>query len=833
MRIVFAVALWLGAAGVSSAAMAESAALSPGAPLAAALEALRAEGLEILYSSAIVTSKMRVLADLPQHDALGRARALLAPHGLQLLPLGSAQYVVVRGAVEAPRVVLRGRVVDAASRVPLPGARIAIEPGDLVAVADGTGRFATPPLTPGRRTIAASLPTFAVQRVDVDVGAGVEIEIGLRREPLGLGDIVVATSRYRITGPGLGQASISGHDIEARPLLADDALRSTAQLPGVAASDVSAPPHLRGGGQDQTLVLLDGYPLRSAYHLPGFGSPVGVIDPALVDVMDVYPGAFPARFGGRMSGVIDIHTPGAPASREYLLGVDVFNAVVRAAGPIGATDEFQGSGLVRVGTLGAVLGAVSPETASPQTADGYARFQWQPSPGRAASIQALSSTDELAISEGDGASRADLSTRFDAVWARTTVPLRASHTLDAWFGFSRLATARHGEVAAPLIGSGSLDERKTARYWDARIRWTWKPNDERSFDGGVEAVDAHAQYDVRSNVQYSPLVIQSFGAGPGPLLSSFGAARRSTAAYASGQWRLADSWRADVGVRFERVSRDPAPPESAWEPRMAVRWQLNPRLVARLAWGVHGQPQDVVEIAASDGMRSILAAQRAEHWVAGAEVTLPYSHILRVEYFKKRERRPQPRYENLFDGRALVPELAPGRVRVAPDAAELEGVELSIGGTSGRLQWWANYTYAQAYDELAYESVARAWDQRHAAAAGLRWHGERWTLAAATSMHSGRPTTSLIRRADGALDVGTRNSARLGRFASIDLRATYAWPLPRGVLETLLQVTNATNRRNQCCSELSATGPPEPSSLAVSARYSLPLLPAVGLRWIF
>lgn len=833
MRFVLLLAAWLGVAA-SGLAAAEPRSALPGAPLDRALQDLRAEGLDIVYSSAIVTPELRVVSVPPSGDARSRAAALLAPHGLRLQAVGRAQYVVVRATADELRRVLRGRVIDAASGRPVASARISIAPDDLVLTSDDGGRFETPPLRPGRRSVAVTAPSFVAERIDVGVGADdTDVVVRLRPDSRPLDELIVAASRYRIDGPGLGIARMTGPDLDSRPLLGDDALRSTAQLPGIASSDFSSPPHLRGGAQDQTLVLLDGYPLRSAYHLPGFRSPLGVIDPALVDVMDVYTGAFPARFGGRMSGVIDIRTPPSPSTSEYLLGIDVFNALLRGAGPLDAAQTVDWTGLVRVGTLGAVMRAFAPDSGSPRTADAYARLQWRTSPSHTASLQALMSTDELAIGDVDRVSRADLDTRFDAIWFRSTVAIRPDHALDTWVGFSRLATTRYGEILSPRIGTGSLDESKTARYWDARLRWTWTPDDDRSAEVGVDAFESSADYAVARSVGYAPLVVASFGRTVVPFNSTLRAMRRSTAVYASQQWRLAASWHAGFGVRFERISRDAGAAESTWEPRLSIRWEPHPRLVARLAWGVHGQPQDVAEIAAADGLREPAAAQRSEHWVAGAELRLPGETSMRLELFRKRERRPQARYENLFDSLVLVPELAPDRVRVAPDAAELEGLELSISRASGAWDWWANYTYAHAYDSFADVPVARSWDQRHAAAAGVRWRHERWTVTGSGNVHSGWPTTSLEPRSDGTLVVGPRNGARLGRFATLDLRATYAWPVSRGAVELMFQVTNAVDRRNPCCTELEATDAPLPPALAPTPRYSLPLLPAIGIRWTF
>lgn len=61
--------------------------------------------------------------------------------------------------------------------------------------------------------------------------------------------------------------------------------------------------YVRGGGPDQNLILLDGVPVYNASHLFGFFS---VFNPDAINSVQLIKGGFPARYGGRISSVIDI-----------------------------------------------------------------------------------------------------------------------------------------------------------------------------------------------------------------------------------------------------------------------------------------------------------------------------------------------------------------------------------------------------------------------------------------------------------------------------------------------------------------------------------------------
>lgn len=83
-----------------------------------------------------------------------------------------------------------------------------------------------------------------------------------------------------------------------------DVLKALQLLPGIqAGTEGSNGIYVRGGGIDQNLILLDGVPVYNASHLFGFFS---VFNADAIKSVDVLKGGFPARFGGRLSSVIDI-----------------------------------------------------------------------------------------------------------------------------------------------------------------------------------------------------------------------------------------------------------------------------------------------------------------------------------------------------------------------------------------------------------------------------------------------------------------------------------------------------------------------------------------------
>ncbi len=84
-----------------------------------------------------------------------------------------------------------------------------------------------------------------------------------------------------------------------------DIIKALQLLPGVqSGGEGTSGLYVRGGSPDQNLILLDGVPVYNANHLFGFFS---VFNPDAINSVSLTKGGFPARYGGRLSSVLDIN----------------------------------------------------------------------------------------------------------------------------------------------------------------------------------------------------------------------------------------------------------------------------------------------------------------------------------------------------------------------------------------------------------------------------------------------------------------------------------------------------------------------------------------------
>lgn len=150
-----------------------------------------------------------------------------------------------------------------------------------------------------------------------------------------LEELVVSGERKQLYTPQTGVISVPIQVIKNTPTLLgeNDLMKAVQLLPGVqGGSDGSAGVHVRGGGVDENLVLLDGVSLYNVDHLFGFFS---VFTPEAVKKVDLYKGNFPARFGGRLSSVIDVRTnDGHLQKYKGALSIGLLSSKLQFEGPI-------------------------------------------------------------------------------------------------------------------------------------------------------------------------------------------------------------------------------------------------------------------------------------------------------------------------------------------------------------------------------------------------------------------------------------------------------------------------------------------------------------------
>ena len=730
-----------------------------------ALGALNEPGLEFIYSSELVPDDLRVLEEPRTGSRLLTARDILAQHGLALQLVRTGIYAVVRDD----------------------------------------------------RAAAGDMPAHEMSRSTTQLTP--------------LAEVVVSTSRYALEGAApIGAVQVSGSELAAQPVLGEDAIRALGRLPGMAQNGFSAQSNVRGGEAGETLTLVDGFPIREAFHHPAYNGAFGVLDPGLVANAEVFTGGFPVRYGNRMAGVFDFESVDARRDATRALGLSMFDATARY-GEVLERAPIDWLASARIGTLRPFLDAFTQAQAKPINSDLFARVGYGDAERLRLTANFLSTYDELDLRREALGEAAELNSRVRYAWLRADHAWHERLAGSAWLGYSSVTSNRSGTMDKPGIAAGAVRDRRSSRYFDFRARVAWEPAPRHWLEGGFEFTEEDADYEYAAAAQYDPAIAALFSRDASlARASSLTPGRERGALFAAHRWQIVDSLVSELGLRAQRTAtQGTTTKEWLYDPRLSLRWQLLPATALRAHWGRFHQTDEVHELKVEDGLTAFPEAQRSDHLIVGVEQQLAGDLALRLEWFRKLQSDPRPHFENLLDPMAVLPEIAPDRVEVAPLASEVRGAELTARRSGNDFTWWATLAWSEAWDGMAGRRVPRSWDQSWAVTAGLDWIRGNWRLGAVATSHRGWPTTIVDENG-----LGPRNEERFPARGALDLRVEYRRPLAVGSLSLSFEVTNAVNVGNTCCYELiRADDGAGGVTFSTRERDWLPVVPSLGVLWEF
>jgi hypothetical protein len=112
-----------------------------------------------------------------------------------------------------------------------------------------------------------------------------------------------------------------------------DIMMSLQLLPGIqSGGEGKAELFVRGGNSDQNLILLDDIPLYNVSHFGGF---LSTFNSSAISDVTLYKGGFPARYGGRLSSVMDIRMKDGNMNKTEIEGmVGLLSSKILVSGPI-------------------------------------------------------------------------------------------------------------------------------------------------------------------------------------------------------------------------------------------------------------------------------------------------------------------------------------------------------------------------------------------------------------------------------------------------------------------------------------------------------------------
>jgi outer membrane receptor for ferrienterochelin and colicin len=788
------------------------------------LATLRAQGYQIIYSNDLVTTSQRIDVGVIDLEAV---QAAVARIGLRLSRSGDL-WLVVRDQEVQPSLTLR---VVSASGAAIEAAEFQFgRQGERTLVSGADGRF------------RVQWPAYSVDAVTIRVRDHYPRTLPLSEigglivlQPIDRVETVIVTGSRHVVPSRIASesaTSITRDEMNSTPSLAGDSMRVTNRLPGMSSVGVSAKPLVRGGVQDETLTLIDGLELLDPFHLADFQNMFSSVDSRIVSEINVYTGGFPARYGNRMSGVVDIAALAPDVKPRTEVGISMLSAFANTRG---SSEDQQTDWLAsaRHGNLEYLANWIDPNWGKPTFDDAYVRVGRQLGDNVKAYAGVLYSRDDTSITDNDRAARSDIETSY--WWTRLDVThsesLRSS-TMVSYVDSDRNKMQRSTE---PGVSVGSLDYDQQMRKGALRSDF--------SFEQGVLLMEfgwdieyAQANYDSVASVDRG-----SIGALLGNPADAFDI-HTEPSGWSGGTYWSTEVWLTNrialqPGIRWDFQDYYTDGLESQISPRFGIRWDATDTATLRLSAGRYCQPEGIQEMKATDGVDHFLTPQKSNHVVGSLEWAPRRGLRLLVESYYKDYQEARPRFDNLFNQFVVTPELEPDRAAIPVGHAMVKGIDAQARFEIAS-NWVASlrYGYMDADDRIEGVWKPRAWSQRHTVQNMLTWQSEAMSAGLALTWHSGWRTTRL----PASVPINSQiplvaiyNNGILNDYISLDLSASRTWHIGHASITAQSDITNALNHSNRGGVDYNSVETATDLLLTPNNKSLFPWIPTVGVSVAF
>ena len=260
-------------------------------------------GISFAYNSNLFNpSKKHSLnvKDKPLKEVLSK---LLKPHNVRFKEVGGK---IVLYKTTSKKITISGYISDEKTGGKLINANV-VDIGTYTGTISNAYGFFSLTLPSGTAELTFSYVGYKPQNIIINLQKDTLMNVALDLQ----GDleeikIVAETKQSALKSSQMSRIDMSIDKIQNLPALLGevDIIKAIQLLPEVqSGTEGTSGLYVRGGGPDQNLILLDGVPVYNVSHLFGFFS---VFNPNAVKNVTLYKGGFPARFGGRLSSVLDI-----------------------------------------------------------------------------------------------------------------------------------------------------------------------------------------------------------------------------------------------------------------------------------------------------------------------------------------------------------------------------------------------------------------------------------------------------------------------------------------------------------------------------------------------
>lgn len=724
------------------------------------------------------------------------------------------------------KVTISGYLKDAANGEILTGAAVGIEDGSARASSNTYGYYSIT-VVPGNYSVYYSYVGFQTQQKLLKLTRDTVINIDMVSFAQQMKEVIVSSRKgsENVHRPLTATALSVNMIKQLPPMLGEaDMIKSFQLMPGVSTvGEGTSGFNVRGGGVDQNLVLLDEAPLYFTSHLFNLFS---VTNPDAMRDAVLYKSDMPARFGGRLSSVLDTRMKDGN-NKEWAGagGLGLIASRFTIEGPI-KKDKSS----VIVSGRRSYTDLITKQSSDPEIRDNSIYFY-----DLSAKLNfTLSDKDRIYMSGYFGKDNISVAKRFSMQWGNATGTVRWNHVFNPRL-FSNTSII-YSDYKYQL---GTLNDPATAFNWNAGIidytlknSYNWYIDSKNTLYFGLEAA-LHEFTPGKATPTSSESIFNT--------VEMQGQRAADYNVYVDHELSITDQLSIEYGLRytlFQNMARgnttvydyigeakkekQPVHPRNFndWEtlksyhnfqPRFSLKYQTSENSSVKAAYSrttqnlhlvsnnVSTSPLDIW-VPSSYNVKPQLADQVSAGYFRNFKSN-KYEASAEIYY-----RELQNQLDFINNAQTLLNSHLPGSMVFGRGRAY--GAEFMIRKNEGRFNGWLSYTLSRAErkTELFADYYPVRHDKTHAMSlVGVYQLTPRINVSGTYSYASGTPTTMPDSKFEfdgipvqyNSGDV--RNNYRIPSFHRLDLAATFKRKIKPGkkfTSEWVVSMYNATNRKN-------------------------------------
>ncbi len=238
---------------------------------------------------------------------------------------------------------IRGFVYEKSSGEPVIFCNVILKGTTIGASTDINGMYNIAKVKPGNYTLVATYIGYDTTQIEISLKPGKILtqNLEITESSIKLNEIKISAERSEMkTDVKVAAIKISKKDLEMIPSIGGepDLAQYMQIVPGVVfTGDQGGQLYIRGGSPIQNKVLMDGMIIYSPFHSIGLFS---VFDSDIIKNTDVYTGGFSAKYGGRISSIMDIKTiDGNKKHFKGKISANTFGSKLFVEGPLSKNEK--------------------------------------------------------------------------------------------------------------------------------------------------------------------------------------------------------------------------------------------------------------------------------------------------------------------------------------------------------------------------------------------------------------------------------------------------------------------------------------------------------------